>query len=106
MNIKKILATTIVLSAIPLTGLAQDYGYNGDGQNERGYNEDSSSSNQNSDAYESSFGNRYKYNLGDPGDRVKYGVDAAAQLRDSIDVNPIRSIERNIGEYGGGVLDD
>ena len=56
--------------------------------------------------YETSFGNRYEYDLSNPSDRVRYGADPNAQLRDSIDVNPIRDVERSVGEYGGGVLDD
>ncbi len=41
--------------------------------------------------------------MNSPSDRVKYGVDPAAQLRDSIDVNPTRELESNIGEHGGGI---
>ena len=54
--------------------------------------------------YRSSFGSTYEYDLSNPIDRLRYGADPAAKLRDRIDVNPQRRIERNIGQYGGGVL--
>jgi uncharacterized protein (DUF486 family) len=56
--------------------------------------------------YESSFGNKYEYDLSRPGDRLRYDVDPAAQLRDSIDVNPTRELERGLRQYGGGVYRD
>jgi len=59
-------------------------------------------SNDSSSGYESSLGNKYQYDLSKPTDRIQYGVDPAAQLRDSIDVNPTREIEQGIGQYGGG----
>lgn len=68
-----------------------------------GYDNDTDDSNR---GYESSFGNRYEYDLSDPGDRLQYGVDPDAQLRDSLDVDPTRDLERGIGEYGGGAYDD
>lgn len=52
--------------------------------------------------YESSFGNRYEYNLSNPSDSLRYETDPSAQLRDSIDVNPTRGLERGVGQYGGG----
>ena len=55
--------------------------------------------------YENSAGNRYEYNLGDPGDRVEYEVDLDAQLRDQISVDPTREIDQGLGEYGGGIYD-
>jgi len=59
-----------------------------------------------SEGYESSFGNRYEYDLSKPGDRIRYEVDPAAQIRDSVDVNPVREVEQSIGQHGGGVLKD
>ena len=73
---------------------------------DRSDNDSSYERNDNDSSYESSFGTRYEYDLSDPGDRIMYDVDPAAQLRDSIDVNPTRELERGIGEHGGGVLDD
>ena len=55
--------------------------------------------------YESSTGNRYEYDLSDPGDRVEYEVDPGAQLRDEISVDPTREIDQDLGEYGGGIYD-
>ena len=63
-----------------------------------GYNSNKSS------GYKSSFGSTYEYDLSNPRDRVRYGADPLAKLRDRLDVNPKRRIERNIGQYGGGVL--
>ena len=63
----------------------------------------SGGSNEQNQGYESSFGNNYQYDLNNPSDKVEYGVDPAAQLRDSIDVNPTRELESGIGENGGGV---
>jgi len=54
--------------------------------------------------YSSSFGSTYQYDLSNPKDRVRYRADPKAKLRDRLDVNPQRRIERNIGQYGGGVL--
>ena len=54
--------------------------------------------------YKSSFGSTYEYDLSNPSDRVRYRADPKAKLRDRLDINPQRRIERNIGQYGGGVL--
>jgi hypothetical protein len=59
-----------------------------------------------SSGYTSSTGSTYEYDLSNPSDRVQYGADPAAQLRDRIDVNPQRRIEQNTGQYGGGVLNN
>jgi hypothetical protein len=53
--------------------------------------------------YKSRFGTEYEYDLSRPADRIRYQTDPAAQVRDSIDTNPRRQIERDLGEYGGGV---
>ncbi len=50
--------------------------------------------------YESTSGTRYKYDLSNPSDRIRYEVDPGAQLRDS--VNPRVDIDRGLGQYGGG----
>jgi hypothetical protein len=57
-----------------------------------------------SSGYRSSFGNTYEYDLSNPSDRVRYRADPKARLRDRLNVNPQRRIERNIGQYGGGAL--
>jgi hypothetical protein len=54
--------------------------------------------------YSSSFGNKYKYDLNRPLDRLRYNIDPKAKLRDRLDINPQRRIEQNTGQYGGGVL--
>ena len=53
--------------------------------------------------YESSSGVKYKYDLSNPSDRVMYDVDPAAQLNDSINVDPRVDIDRSLGQYGGGI---
>jgi hypothetical protein len=50
--------------------------------------------------YESTSGTRYKYDLSKPSDRIRYEVDPAAQIRDSI--NPRVKIDRGLGQHGGG----
>ena len=55
--------------------------------------------------YKGSMGNRYKYDLSQPGDQLKYELDVGAQLKDSIKI-PIRpsvDLERSLGQYGGGI---
>tara|TARA_Y100001960_G_scaffold68919_1_gene72955 strand:- start:81 stop:1532 length:1452 start_codon:yes stop_codon:yes gene_type:complete len=54
--------------------------------------------------YRSSMGSRYQYDLSKPLDRLRYRIDPKAKLRDRLDVNPQRRIERLKREYGGGVL--
>jgi hypothetical protein len=61
------------------------------------------SSNSNS-TYKSDYGNNYKYDLTNQNDRRSYGNDRAAQIRDSVDVNPYKSLERDRGQYGAGRL--
>lgn len=63
--------------------------------------------NTNDDAiYESTSGTKYKYDLNNPSDKIMYDVDPSAQLQDSINVNPNVQLDRNIGEYGGGIIND
>jgi len=45
---------------------------------------------------------KYRGNLSNPGDRIRYEVDPAAQLRDQIAVDPRRDIDKSIGQQGGG----
>ena len=53
--------------------------------------------------YESSTGVRYKYDLSNPSDEIMYEVDPAAQLNDSLNVDPRVDIDRGLGQYGGGI---
>jgi hypothetical protein len=94
-----------LLAVAPISAMSQNDDYGNEG-NDDGYSYDSPYDRDQKEGYESSFGNRYEYDLSDPSDRVMYEVDPNAQIRDSIDVNPVRDVERSIGEYGGGVLDD
>ena len=65
------------------------------------YDSDSSNDEQ---TYESSSGNKYKYDLSDSSDRNSYSVDVGAQMDDSLD--PSVGLDRSMGEYGGGIIDD
>lgn len=58
--------------------------------------------------YESFSGNRYKYDLSDPGDRIDYKLDIGAQIDDKIHMpsNPGVKMDRNFNQYGGGLMDD
>jgi len=50
--------------------------------------------------YRSMSGTKYKYDLSNPSDRIRYEVDPASQIRDS--VNSRVKIDRSMGQYGGG----
>jgi hypothetical protein len=100
------LAAAGLLLVAPISALSQYDDYDDNQENDDGYGYDSRYDRDQDKGYESSFGNRYEYDLSDPSDRVMYEVDPSAQLGDSLDVNPLRDVERSVGEYGGGVLDD
>jgi hypothetical protein len=53
--------------------------------------------------YKSATGTSYQYDLSKPADQNLYSVDPAAQVRDSINVNPAVNIDRGMGQVGGGV---
>lgn len=60
--------------------------------------------------YKSIMGTTYQYDMADPIDRIEYGIDVDAQLRDRMgNLNPIhginQGIERSIGEHGAGVYE-
>lgn len=50
--------------------------------------------------YKSFSGTSYKYDLTKPIDRIKYEIDPASQVHDSI--NPWIDIDKGFGQYGGG----
>lgn len=56
--------------------------------------------------YQSSTGTNYQYDLSTPGGEIGYSVDPAAQIRDSISVSPSRSIDKGLGQYGGGIYNN
>ena len=70
--------------------VAYDYGYNN--------NDDSN--------YEGSSGTKYQYDLSDHSDKLDYSIDLDAQMRDSLSVDPSRSLDQGLGQYGGGIYDD
>ncbi len=98
MKIIKSSSVLCILASVSTYAISQDYDY--------GYENDDSYGGQQEQRYESSTGTQYEYDLSDPSDRIMYEVDPEAQLRDSIDVNPMRDIDRGLGEYGGGIYDD
>jgi hypothetical protein len=54
--------------------------------------------------YKSSFGNEYQYDLSKPSDQLKYELDLKAQMRDELDIDPRRELERDLLQNGGGKL--
>lgn len=102
MKINALIALALFLSSVTTSSFAWDNmdEINSNDRSISGYEENDNSIK----GYESSFGNKYEYDLSRPSDRLRYEVDPGAQLRDSIDVNPIRDLERNLGQYGGGVI--
>lgn len=52
--------------------------------------------------YESNTGQRYKYDLSNPGDKIMYDVDPGAQIQDKINPNPQIGLDRSMGQFGGG----
>ena len=80
---RKILFTTLILTTITPTFALDDY-----------------NANESEYKYESSSGTKYKYDLNNPADRVRYDVDPAAKILD--DINPRVRIDRNLNQYGGG----
>lgn len=59
-----------------------------------------------SNGYEGSSGSRYQYDLSNPSDRNRYGIDLDAQRRDQMSLDPGRSLDRGMGQYGGGIYDN
>lgn len=60
----------------------------------------------NSQRYESSTGTKYQYDMNKIDDRMAYRYDLDAQRRDQMNVNPYRSMDRQMGQYGGGISDE
>lgn len=56
--------------------------------------------------YEGSSGTRYQYDLGQPTERLRYSTDLDAQRRDQMSLEPGRSLDRSLGQQGGGILGD
>lgn len=56
--------------------------------------------------YESSFGNKYKYDLSNPSDKIMYSVDPAAQLMDGLykPITPAVGLEESMGQHDGGLI--
>ncbi len=61
--------------------------------------------NGNTSNYQSNSGSNYQYDMSNPSDRNDYSLDLDAQSRDQLNTNPNRSMDRNSGQYGGGIYD-
>jgi len=61
-----------------------------------------SSSNTNDYKYIGNSGTKYKYDLNDDSDRIKYEYDLDAQFNDEMNANPGVEIDNDFGQYGGG----
>jgi len=53
--------------------------------------------------YRGSSGTHYEYDLSRPSDQIRYELDLGAQMRDELSVDPRRDLDRNLGQYGGGI---
>lgn len=63
----------------------------------------SQSDSSNQYPYKSSSGTQYQYDLSRPSDQLRYEMDLGAQMRDELSVNPRRDLDRDLGQYGGGI---
>lgn len=62
--------------------------------------------NSSNSGYQSSSGVHYQYNMSNPGDSLRYSTDLNAQRRDRMNINQSRSLDRGLGQFGGGIYDD
>ena len=69
------------------------------------YSNSYSNSNDESYKYQGSSGTNYKYDLSKPTDRMNYSMDLDAQMNDRLNapLNPGVGLDRNLGQYGGGI---
>lgn len=56
-------------------------------------------------SYQGSSGVRYRYDLSNPADQVKYSVDPSAQLQDQLRAatDPRVGLDQSLGQRGGGI---
>lgn len=57
-------------------------------------------------AYQGSSGTGYQYDLNQPTDRLRHATDLDAQTRDQMSLQPGRSLDRGLGQQGGGIYGD
>jgi hypothetical protein len=53
--------------------------------------------------YQGASGARYRYDLSNPSDSLRYGIDPMSQLHDSISIDPRREIDQSLGQRGAGI---
>lgn len=95
--LKKIIQGSVfALSIVPFVAIAGSYQW--DTSNNININVQQS-------PYQSRSGNTYQYDLSNPVDRMRYSTDTSAQVRDSVSVNPTRTLDRGLGQFGGGIYD-
>ena len=61
---------------------------------------------QNTDKYRSNTGTDYQYNLGNASDKNRYSIDLDAQRRDQMSTNTRRDLDRQTGQFGGGIYNN
>ena len=96
-----ILVTSILFSATSIAGGWDVFGKTGKYQ--KGYKRNYEQ--QSEYKYRGSSGTRYKYDLSNPGDQIRYELDVGAQIRDEIymPIKPGVEIDRGLNQWGGGV---
>jgi hypothetical protein len=57
----------------------------------------------NNSGYRSSSGADYQYDLNKATERNSYSTDLDAQRRDQMNADPRRNMDRDSGQYGGGI---
>lgn len=64
-----------------------------------------SNANRNDNSYyQGSSGTRYQYDMNNPTDRNRYSTDLDAQRRDQMNLDPRQSLDRGLGQRGGGIF--
>lgn len=61
---------------------------------------------EDSSDYKGSSGSNYQYDMNNPSDRNSYSIDLNAQRRDQMSLDSGKSLDKGMGQYGGGIYDD
>jgi hypothetical protein len=64
------------------------------------------SQNDDESVYEGNSGNRYQYDRNNPSDELRYSIDLEAQRRDQMSLDTGTTLDRGMGQVGGGIYDD
>jgi hypothetical protein len=60
---------------------------------------------EDSSDYKGSSGSIYQYDMNNPSDRNSYSTDLNAQRRDQMSLDSGKSLDKGMGQYGGGIYD-